>query len=86
MNDHDTPSTDLLLGRIDGKLTALIEAFGLHRGETERRFEKHETVHDDHDARLVVLEKFKWLAVGIASIAAAVASALLSAFLGKVFE
>lgn len=73
-----------MLGRIDGKLTALIDAFGLHRVETDRRFEKHEAVHDAHDERLSNLERFRWLAVGIASLVASVAGIVLSAVLTKV--
>ncbi|PZR35782.1 hypothetical protein [Caulobacter segnis] len=85
MNDNDTPqSTDIMLGRIDGKLTALIDAFGLHRVETNRRFEKHEEVHEDHGERLTKLERFRWLIVGIASAVASVASLVLSAFLTQV--
>ncbi|QOC54120.1 hypothetical protein [Caulobacter vibrioides] len=87
MTDHDTSqSTDLLLGRIDGKLTALIEAFGLHRGETDRRFEKHEAVHEEHDGRLVKLERSAWLLAGLAAIAASGLSMVLTALLGKVFS
>jgi len=85
VNDYDTPqSTDIMLGRIDGKLTALIDAFGLHRVETDRRFEKHEAVHDDHNERLSNLERFRWLAVGICSLIASVAGMALTAFITKV--
>lgn len=88
MNEHAPvdQTTFLLLGQIDGKLTALVESFGHHRAETDRRFEKHEAVHEDHDGRLSNLERFKWLAVGLASAAASVVGAIFTAILGSIFK
>ncbi|PXA70416.1 hypothetical protein DMC25_27085 [Caulobacter sp. D4A] len=84
--DGPDQSTFLLLGQIDGKLTALVESFGQHREATDRRFEKHEVTHEDHDKRLSALERFRWLAVGLASIAASAVGAVFTAFLGSILK
>ena len=77
----DTPNTReslLLLGQIDGKLSALFLAFGDHRSETQARFAKHEAAHEDHDVRIEKVERLVWLAALIASGVGAVAMALLT--------
>ena len=74
--ENNSPDTGiyLLLGEIKGQLSSLLAAFAARNAEDDK---KHET----HERRLTALERFQWIAIGLALASGGSAGAIAGAFL-----